>query len=62
MLGDIGKYSWPQYLRLVIRFCCVVSKVDATRSVDEVFTDVCAIFGDLPKLERRKRKKGKDLH
>lgn len=36
-----------------------LKKVDATRSVDEVFTDVCAIFGDLPKLERRKRKKVK---
>lgn len=36
-----------------------VKRVDATRSVDEVFADVCTIFGDLPKLERRKRKKVK---
>lgn len=35
--------------------------MDATRSVDEVFVDVCAIFGDLPKLEKKRRKKGKDF-
>ncbi|PFX19436.1 Adenylate kinase isoenzyme 5 [Stylophora pistillata] len=36
-----------------------VKRVDATRSVDEVFVDVCAIFGDLPKLEKNRRKKVK---
>lgn len=36
-----------------------VKRVDATRSVDEVFLDVCAIFGDLPKLEKKRRKKVK---
>ena len=34
-------------------------QVDASRSVDEVFVDVCTIFGDLPKLEKKRRKKGK---
>jgi len=38
-----------------------LKRVDATRSVDEVFADVCTIFGDLPKLERRKRKKVKKV-
>lgn len=33
--------------------------MDATHSVDEVFLDVCAIFGDLPKLEKKRRKKGR---
>lgn len=33
--------------------------MDATRSVDEVFLDVCAIFVDLPKLEKKRRKKGR---
>ena len=36
-------------------------QVDATRSEDEVFSDVCTIFGDLPKLEKKRRKKCKDL-
>ena len=46
----------------VNEYKCVVlfpSQVDASRSVDEVFVDVCAIFGDLPKLEKKRRKKGK---
>ena len=34
------------------------AQVDASRSVDEVFVDVCTIFGDLPKLEKKRRKKG----
>ena len=34
-------------------------QVDASRSVDEGFVDVCTIFGDLPKLEKKRRKKGK---
>ena len=34
-------------------------QVDASRSVDEVFVDVCTFFGDLPKLEKKRRKKGK---
>ena len=33
-------------------------QVDASRSVDEVFVDVCTIFGELPKLEKKRRKKG----
>lgn len=37
------------------------TQVDATRSVDEVFADVCTIFGDLPKLEKKRRKKCKDF-
>lgn len=36
-----------------------VKRVDATRPVDEVFAHVCAIFGDLPKLERINRRKVK---
>ena len=27
--------------------------------MDEVFVDVCTIFGDLPKLEKKRRKNGK---
>lgn len=38
-----------------------VKRVDATRSVDEVFADVCAIFGDLPKLERQRKNKVKQV-
>lgn len=34
-------------------------QVDASRSVDEVFVDVCTIFGELPKLEKKRTKKGK---
>lgn len=37
-----------------------LKRVDATRSVDEVFIDVCAIFGGLPKLQTRTKKKGKN--
>ena len=37
-------------------------QVDASRSVDEVFVDVCTIFGELPKLEKKRRKKGKYDH
>jgi len=36
-----------------------MAQVDASRSVDEVFVDVCTIFGDLPKLEKKRRNKGK---
>ena len=34
--------------------CC--SQIDANRSVDEVYDDVYRLFGDLPKVEKRKKK------
>ena len=51
----IGSSKWAQ-IKCVALF---PPQVDASRSVDEVFIDVCAIFGDLPKLEKKRRKKGK---
>lgn len=58
LLGLLRQY-W--YLSHVISNPCVPWQVDATRSVDEVFIDVCAIFGGLPKLQARTKKKGKSI-